>query len=311
MKNSLAAIGTLTMNPALDIATATDKVVPTHKLRCARPRYDPGGGGINVARVVRTLGGSATAIYPAGGTSGQMLRALLDGHDIPQRVVPIEGRTRESLTVDDRSSGEQFRFVMPGPDLSADEQQHCLDAIAELAPPPGILVASGSLPPDLAPDFYARVARKAREVGARMVLDTSGDALSQAASEGVWLIKPNLRELCQLAGRDLSGERDQVAAARQMLEEGRAEVIVVSLGADGALLVTPDAAEHIAPIPVPVRSAVGAGDSMVGGIVFALARGDTMEQAVRLGMAAGAATIMTEGTELCRREDVERLYDLS
>lgn len=304
----MPAICTLTLNPALDIATATDRVTATHKLRCTTARYDPGGGGINVARVVCTLGGNATAVYTAGGPVGHSLQGLLDAAGIPQRVVPIEGETRVSFTVDERASNDQFRFVFPGPRLSTNEQERCLEAVMNLDPPPQFLIASGSLPPGVPADFYARVARLAKDLNARFFLDTSGDALRETERESVYLVKPNLRELSEFVGKELESQEEQIAAGRQMIDEGRAEIVVLSLGADGALLVTAREAEHFPALDVPIRSAVGAGDSMLGGIVYSLSRGHAIRDAVRYGMAAGAAALMTEGTELNRREDTERLY---
>ena len=139
-------IVTLTMNPALDIATATDRVVPTHKLRCAAPRYDPGGGGINVARAVHALGGDAVAIFPAGGAAGEMIRHLLDEEDVAYDAVAIAGFTRESLAVEERATGNQFRFILPGPEISEEIQEHCLDQLARRASEADYIVASGSLP---------------------------------------------------------------------------------------------------------------------------------------------------------------------
>ncbi len=304
----MPAICTLTVNPALDIATATDRVTATHKLRCTTARYDPGGGGINVARVVFELGGNATAVYTAGGPVGHSLRELLDAAGIPQVVVPIQGETRVNITVDERVSNNQFRFVFPGPELSPEEQEQCIEAVAKLDPKPEFLVASGSLPPGVPADFYSRVARLAKSLGAKYFLDTSGDALREAGHEGIYLMKPNLRELSEFAGRELATRSEQIDAARELIAEGRAEVVVVSLGADGALLVTDKLAEHFPALQVPIRSAVGAGDSMLGGIVCSLARGNHIRDAVRYGIAAGAAALMTEGTQLNRREDTERLY---
>ena len=302
----MTTIATLTLNPSLDISTMTDAVVPTHKLRCEAPRYDPGGGGINVARVVRILGGEAVAVFPAGGPAGQRLQDLLEADGVDCHAVPIAGLTRESFTVDDRRSGSQYRFVLPGPELTAIEQQRCLDQLSSLAPVPAYIVASGSRPPGVPPDVYARVARLARDIGARLILDTSGEALRQAG-DGVYLIKPNLRELQDLVGRELRGDAEQVAAARALIARGLSEVVVLSLGADGAILVTADGHERYPAIDVPVSSAVGAGDSMVGAIALGLVRGLPLGAAVCFGMAAGAAALITPGTELCRREDVERI----
>ena len=298
---------TLTMNPALDIATSADAVLPTDKVRCEAPRYDPGGGGINVARVIRRLGGDALAIFPAGGAAGMALDALLDREHILYCRVPIAGTTRESFTVDERRSGQQYRFVLPGPNLIEEEWQACLARLARLAEGARFIVASGSLPPGVPAGFFQQVADLAKHLGTRLVLDTSGDALRQTRT-GAYLLKPSLRELREWVDRDLPDEAAQTAAARSLIAQGACEVMVVSLGGEGALLVSGEGAERLTPIKVPVRSAVGAGDSMVGAIVFGLTQGLDLRHAVRLGMAAGAATLMTPGTELCRREDVERLY---
>jgi len=301
-------IATLTMNPALDVSTATARVAPTHKLRCGPPRLDPGGGGINVARVIEILGGEAVAVYPAGGPMGDLVHRLLQGSGVEQKRVSIAGDTRQSFTVDEVETGQQYRFVLPGPTLSRSERERCLDAVAELDPPPAYLVASGSFPPGVPPEFCREIATMAERIGARLVLDTSGEALLCAAKHGVYLMKPSLSELEAMVGKSLQKESDQIAAAQSIVSRGGAEIVVLSLGAEGALLVTKQLAERFRAPNVPVRSAVGAGDSTVGAIVLALQRGWDLKEAVRYGMAAGAATIMTPGTELCRREDVERLF---
>ena len=306
----MAAIVTLSMNPALDIATSVDAIVPTDKMRCGPPRYDPGGGGVNVARVVHILGGDAVAVVPIGGPAGLALHNLLDRDGVKHRVVSIRGPTRESFTVDERRSGKQYRFVLPGPELSEAEQQNCLDQLAQAARNASFVVASGSLPPGIEPGFFERVAKVASDVGARFVLDTSGKALRHMR-RGVFLLKPSIRELRELVGRELRDESEQVAAGRELIDQRVVEVVVISLGAQGALLVSKKGHERLAPIEVPVRSTVGAGDSMVAAITLGLVRDLALRDAVRFGMAAGAATVMTPGTELCRREDVERLYAAS
>jgi len=300
-------IVTLTMNPALDVSTSAQAVVPTDKVRCSEVHHDPGGGGINVARVVHTLGGQTMALYPGGGPTGLMLEGLLDRIGIPDRRIPIQGVTRESFTVDERKSGLQYRFVLPGPVIGPHEKQACLDELARAAEGARILVLSGSFPPGISPDFVQEVADLAKRMGCRFVLDTSGEALRHMRS-GAYLLKPSIRELREWLGRELRTEDEQVEAARRLIEEQVCEVMVVSLGADGALLVTAEGYETLASIDVPVCSAVGAGDSMVAAICFGLVQGLDLRHAVRLGVAAGAATLMTPGTGLCRREDVERLY---
>jgi 6-phosphofructokinase 2 len=302
----MTEVVTLTLNPTLDITTSAPAILPTEKLRCAAPRFDPGGGGINAARVVQRLGGAALAIFPAGGPAGETLRNLLREQGLPCEALPIRGTTRESFTVDESSTGRQFRFVLPGPELTLGEQAALLDSLARLSPAPPILVMSGSLPPGVDPGVLRQVATATRQAGMRLLLDTSGPALR--AAQGAFLVKPNLRELAEALGREIDGAAEEATAARELLARGTAEVVLLSLGTRGALLVAAGIEERFPPLAVPIRSAVGAGDSMVGAAALMLARGQSLHEAARYGMAAGAATLMTPGTELCRAEDVARLY---
>ena len=303
----MTMIVTLTMNPALDIATSTPRVEPTHKLRCTPPRYDPGGGGINVARAVHALGGEAVAIFPVGGAAGEMIRYMLDQEGVAYEAVPITGFTRESLAVEERATGKQFRFILPGPEIGERDQERCLDQLALQAARAEYIVASGSLPLGVPDDFYARVATLAKSLGTPLALDTSGAALKQAGG-GIYLLKPSLRELQDLVGRDIRSKRDQEQAVRQVIAEGRSEIVVVSLGNEGALLATANRIERFPAIPIEARGSIGAGDSMLAGIVLGLSRGLSLHDAVRFGMAAGAAALFGFGTELCRRTDVDHLY---
>lgn len=305
----MTRIATLTLNPAMDLAVRTPRVVATEKLRCSAPRHDPGGGGINVARVVSTLGGDALAVYPAGGPFGEMLRRALDAIGLAHLPVAISGDTRESFTVDEQASGLQYRFVLPGPRLSEQERLGCLVALRGLHPAPAYLVVSGSFTPGIEPSFFDELLALAGQVGARLVVDLSGEPLAYAARRGgAYLIKPSLNELASLIGRMPESEREQEGALRELIAAGAAEVIVLSLGAAGALYATGDRLERIAAPSVPMVSAVGAGDSMLGAVVLALAQGRELGDAVRYGVAAGAATVMRPGTQLCLREDVERLF---
>jgi 6-phosphofructokinase 2 len=220
----------------------------------------------------------------------------------------VSGRTRENITVSETTTAAQYRFVLPGPQLLPEDCERCLARLSELDPPPRYLVLSGSLPPGVPDDFYASAAAVGRQLGARTVLDTSGIALRRGIDAGVYLLKPNLRELGQVAGAELRSEADQERAARELLGRGQSEVVVVSLGAAGVLLVSADVVERIRAPTVPIRSRIGAGDCTVAGIVVGLSRGDDLRHAVRRGVAAGAAAVTTPGTELCRRADAERLY---
>lgn len=303
----MADIITLTPNPAVDLSTATERIVPTMKLRCQSPKRDPGGGGVNVARVVQRFGGTVEAILPVGGFTGQLLRRLIDDEGVPNRLVDVEAETREDFAVSELSTAQQYRFVLPGLPLRETEWRACLDALAASASPPKFVVGSGSLPPGVPDDFYAQAAEIARRLGARFALDTSGAPLKAALDLGVYLIKPNLREMCELAGAKLSGSGDWVAAARQYITAGKVEVVALSLGHRGAFLVTRDLALHAQPLPIQPVSAVGAGDSFLGAMIYALAKGDNLTDAFRLASAAGAAALIHEGTELCQPEDVYRL----
>jgi 6-phosphofructokinase 2 len=301
------AIATLTLNPALDVTTCTEKVRPQHKLRCSTPRYDPGGGGINVARVVTHLGGAATAVFPSGGPAGAMIVELLEAQKVPIVAVPIAGKTRESFTVDEGRPGDQYRFVLPGPELSDDEIAALLDALFGVADVTHVVV-SGSLPPGCDPAILKRIGRRCHEAGVKLVIDTSGPALAACEGAGAWLIKPSLREVADLLEREIASEADEMAAARALQARGFAEIVVVSLAERGALLVGEGKELRVPAIPVEALGTVGAGDSMVAAITLAASQGKGIEEALRYGIAAGAATLMTPATELARKEDVERLY---
>lgn len=302
-------IATLTMNPAIDKSSAVEQVVAEWKLRCEPPLYEPGGGGLNVSRAIRKLGGDSLALYAAGGLSGEMLANLLDGEGLQHEKIAIAGLTRESLTILEKSTGRQYRFGMPGPTLQEAEWQKCLEAISHLLPRVDYLVASGSLPPGAPPDFYGRIAKLAKEQETRLIVDTSGEPLRLAVAEGVFLIKPNLREFAELTGQELEDEVQEERLARELAASRQSEVVVVSLGAAGVLAATAEGTERVRAPLVPIKSKVGAGDSTVAGTVLALSRGKSWREAVRFGVAAGAAAVMTPGTELCRREDAERLYE--
>jgi 6-phosphofructokinase 2 len=302
------SVVTLTMNPALDESTSVEYVIPDRKLRCRAPTYEPGGGGINVARAIRKLGGDALACFPVAGPAGALLTQLLDAEGVRQRAVPTVGWTRENLNVLEEVSGRQFRFCLPGPTLGDTEWPVFLDWLRGLRPAPPFVVASGSLPPGVPVDFYGRVASVAREMGSRLVLDTSGPALAQAVGQGVHLLKPSRHEFQALMGESEVEEAELASLGATAVKRGWCEVLVLSLGAGGALWVTAAECERLAAPAVPIKSSVGAGDSMVAGIVLSLARGRPLREAVRYGVAAGAAAVMNPGTALCRQEDVERLY---
>ena len=301
-------IVTLCMNPALDITTSTEVVRATDKLRCAAARYDPGGGGINVAHVAQVLGAAATAVFPAGGPAGELVDKLLVAEGLTTHRITIGGSTRESFTIDELSTERQYRFVLPGPQLTLSEQTDCLLQLRRAAASAAIVVASGTLPPGVPEDFYQQVANVCADLGAMFLLDSSGGGLTHVNS-GVFLIKPSLRELREAVGRALTTDSEQLEAAREIIQRGAARYVLVSRGAEGALLASRDGGQLFAPVPVPPGSGVGAGDAMVAGVAVGLTRGWPLTKAVRLGIAAGAAMLLTPGTAPCTREDTERLFE--
>ncbi len=235
---------------------------------------------------------------------------LLSDAGVPFAEIPIAASTRESFTVNETSTGQQYRFVFRGPQLTLPEQARCLKELRFAARSAEFVVASGSLPPGVPADFYQRVADICRQLGARLVLDTSGGGLRHVSS-GVYLLKASVRELRECVGRPLATEADQLAAAHELVDSGRAQVVLVSLGSEGALLATQHASQRFSAIPMPGGSGVGAGDAMVAAITVGLSRGWPLAKSVNFGIAAGAAMLMTPGTVACERADVERLFELA
>lgn len=298
---------TLTLNPALDLDADADEVVPTHKIRMHHEHADPGGGGVNVARVLHELGADVVAILAAGGASGRVLEEMLDEAGVARRSVLIRGRTRVSLNVLDQHTGLEYRFIPEGPTLSEIEFREFL-AAAEAAQGDWV-VASGSLPNGVPDDTYARLAEIAAAKGQRFVLDTSGEALKLTLEHGgLTLVKPSLNELEHLVGRELHDPAAQDAEAMALVRSGATEMVAATLGHDGALLATRDGVLRMPAMDVPMHSSVGAGDAFLAATTLALARGDSPIDALSWGTAAGATVIACAGTARMQRRDVEARY---
>jgi 6-phosphofructokinase 2 len=301
-------IVTLTMNPSLDLATEVERVKPGQKLRCAPAQRDPGGGGINVARAVHKLGGQALAVYPNGGAAGAQIQTLLDQEQISQSPISIEGIVRENFLVRDQENDQNFRFVLPGPHLSEAEQQKIIDRIDQLEAT--YLVASGSLPSNVPLDFYARLAQFAQDRQIKLILDTSSsEAVRAACKQGVYLLRNNFHEFCELTGGEPENSMELEERAKQMVDQGGVEMLVITLGSDGALLCDNEKnLQRAKAPPVNVNNPRGAGDSFVAAMVLKLSQKQPPLEALRYAVAAGAAAQLTPGTQLIRHEDVERLY---
>lgn len=305
----MSAIITITFNPALDKSTSIKELIPERKLKCSEPVYEPGGGGINVARAIKKLGGTAKAFYLAGGDAGKIITKLLTREGIESVVTETTDMTRENLVILDTSSNRQYLFVMTGPQITENEWKACLNNI-ETVQDVGFIVASGSLPNGVPVDIFVKLAAIAKNKNAKLIIDSSGEPLMQAVKAGVYLIKPNLRELGLLAGEEELKEERAIDAAWSIIDNGNCEVIVVSMGAGGALLITQDRSMKITPPTVNIKSTVGAGDSLLAGLVLSLAENKSLTDAIKYGVACGTAATMSSGTELCTLENALYLYNI-
>jgi 6-phosphofructokinase 2 len=303
----LPRILTLSLNPTIDVSSEAEVVRPTHKTRTENEVFEPGGGGINVARVVRELGADTEAVCLAGGASGVLLDELLARIALPRRMIHISGNTRIALMVFEKSTGQEYRFIPSGPRIAAAEVEACLAAID--AAGFDCLVASGSVPAGCEPDILARVGAMAAAHGVPFVLDSSNAGLAETIGRTpIHLVKPSLNEFQAYVGRKLNGPAEVGAAALTLVREGKADIIAVTLGMDGAVIASRDGAIRVVAPKVETRSAVGAGDSFVAGMTVALLEGRSVEDAALLGTAAGAASALNPGTGLCARADIMRLY---
>jgi len=302
----MTSIATLTMNPAIDGSSEADRVRHTHKIRTHNEAFHPGGGGINVARVLARLGADVTAIFLAGGVTGSVLDGLLERISLNRQSIAIEGDTRISLSVLEGGTGKEYRFVPEGPVVTDAELQACLDLLGTQTF--DWLVLSGSLPRGAPDDFYATIVGVVKPHGTRVVVDSSGPGLRAALDHGgIHLVKPSRGEMEQYAGC-MPGDREGlIAAARTLVDGDKAEIVAISMGHEGAILVDAASVLALPAIDVEVRSAVGAGDSFVGAMTYGLSLGRSHEEAFRLGVAAGTAAVTTPGTDLCHRADVLRL----
>ena len=300
-------IVTLTVNPALDKTTHFRGLVPEQKIRCKEPRYDAGGGGINVSKAIARLEGESFCVFTSGGPIGLMLEELVQKEVITFEAVKTKNWTRESFVAVDDNTNSQYRFGFTGPVISEDEKKGIIQTIQELKPK--FLVLSGSLNEGLPTDCYQKIANLAKKSGSKVIVDTSGEALQKVLKTGVYLIKPNVGELAKLIGVERLEMDEVVRAAQTLIEKGGAEIIVVSLGPQGAVLVTATQTEFVPAPNVVKKSTVGAGDSMVGAMVWALSQNKSLKEVVQWGVACGSAATMNEGTQLFKLEDAKRLFE--
>lgn len=301
-------IVTLTMNPSIDMNIHVENMTAEKKLRTKPASYEPGGGGINVSRAIMKLGGDSISIFPTGGANGKMLLELLNNERIRTVPVEVKNHTRININITEDSTNNQYRFITPGPELTENEWHNCLNTVLDQKP--DYIVASGSLPEGVPDNFFAVLARLGHELGINIIVDTSKTALRKAVDEGVFLIKPNMNEIRDLIGYSASNEREIISAAKEVLAGSKSKYIIISLGAGGAVFISKEIVKHLRAPVVPIQSRVGAGDSMIAGVVIGITRGYSILDAIQYGVAAGTAATMTPGTELCRKDDTEKLYDI-
>lgn len=303
---------TVTLNPSIDLATSVDQVVAGPKLRCAAPKIDPGGGGVNVARAITNLSGGVIALVVVGGTTGEQLLELLHDEGVPTLPVPVSSTTRQSFAVTDASSGEQYRFGVPGAPLGTDDKTRILDQIATATVKDALVVISGSQPPGLPDDFITEIAKAVAPQNARIIVDTSGPALTSLVSQPqtpIHLLRIDQKEAEQAAGRPLNDISDSVDFATSLIERGVANHVVTGRGAGGSLAVSRTDAFFCTAPDVPIQSKIGAGDAFVGALSFQLSQNAPLDQALRWGVAAASGTVMTQGTTLCSLKQAESLLD--
>jgi len=299
---------TLTLNPALDMATEVPEIIAGHKLRCSDPLLDPGGGGLNVSRAIRALGGDSLALVALGGLTGDRLAGLIRAEGVVFLSLLGPGETRQSLTVNEAATGKQYRFMLPGPVWTETERARVFTLLRATARPGGYSVISGSQPPGVPADFPGDLA--ASMIDSRVVLDTSGSALTEAVRNPIpklAVLRMDSEEGEALAGRALHSRADTADFAQSLVRAGVAERVIVARGADGNVMAEADRRNFAPAARVPVKSTVGAGDSFVAALVLALARGQTSDVALARGSAAAAAAVTTDATQLCTLEDMERL----
>ena len=301
---------TVTLNPTVDYCITSPELVPGPKLRCSEPQIDPGGGGINVARAVKLLGGQATALIAIGGAAGAQMLQLLALEGVPSVAFQGPGETRHSFSVIEQPSGDQYRFVLPGPEWQEHDMPRALDSVDQATTEHTLVVLSGSQPPGVAKDFPSILANHIGGRGAKMIVDTSGPALTHLVKEpypALHVLRMDDAEGEEMTGYAMPEVEDTAAFAQELVRRGVAKIIIVARGADGSVMATEEGAWHSVNPPVPVVSKIGAGDSFVGAFSLALAREEPVEECLRWGVAAASAAVMSDATRLCDREITEEL----
>src|SRR3990170_3367259 len=299
-------IVTVTLNPAIDQTLVVPKFVAGDTLRVKSSRFDPGGKGINVSRVIRELGGESLAMGFAPGGLGRYIEHTLEAQGIACDFVHTKGETRTNITILDESRHIHTILSDPGPPTEIRYVDELRTRLRNRLHQGDWLVLAGSIPPPLDAHVYTDIIREASEIGAHTVLDADGEALAVGADACPEMVKGNRRELERLLGRHLDDEASTIQAAVQVHDRG-IHSVVVTRGREGAVASTDEMLFRGVAPRVRAVSAVGSGDALLAGVVLTLSRGGAMEDALRLGIAAGTASVLNPGTELCHRREVDIL----
>ena len=298
-------IYTVTLNPALDRAILVERLMEEDTTRVYSETFYAAGKGIDVSRVIRELGGQSVALGLVGGYDGLHLEGLLINAGVMTDFTKIAHETRTNIILRERSTGRQFVISAAGPEIDSAEIGHFYRNVLEIHDM-NYLVMSGSLPKGVTPNLYGQLIVAGKKKGAFIFLDTDGPALKESIEYQPTGIKPNQFELSRLIGRDLKKETEIIWTCNEIHEKG-IPYILVSRGKKGLILSTKEQKIKAVAPRIEVESTVGAGDSVVAGFILAHSRGEDLEECVRLACAAGTATAQTPGTELCHREEVEKI----
>jgi 6-phosphofructokinase 2 len=304
MKNAL--IATITLNPSLDQHITVDGLVLDGTNRWSRLHRYAGGKGIDVSRAIHEMGGRTIAYGFIGGPVGRAVEIMLDEEEVPYSFTPIHRETRTNFIITDSKTWRQTRIDAPGPRISKEEFERFERKMRRISPSPDLIVVGGSLPPGIPNNVYYSIIMEAKTFGVRAILDSEGQWLAEGIKAKPYLVKPNVTEAEGLLGRALSDEDAVIEAALEIVDMG-VEVAVISRGKDGIIAATSQEVIKAVPPQVRVKSAVGAGDCTIAGLALKLANEESLFSACRLAVALGTAAVMTPGTELARRADVEEL----
>ncbi|MCG1037064.1 1-phosphofructokinase family hexose kinase [Polaribacter sargassicola] len=301
---------TLTINPALDKSAQVEEMTPFDKLECNNITYHPGGGGINISRVLHRLGIESNCLFPYGGKTGEHLVELLQEQNISVLATPISILTRENFAVFDIKTGLQFRFGMPTEPFLEKEMTQIEELINKSVTTNDILVISGSLPKGLPVNYYSKIIKNLNSKGVKVVVDTSGPVFNEVLENELYLIKPNQKELARLAGKESQTKEEQEAFALKMVTDKIAKYVVVSLGKDGAFIAHKNGIDYIAAPKITVKSTIGAGDSMVAGLIYGTVKGKDAKEMLRWGVACGVSATLSEGSDLAHIKNIEKVLKL-